>query len=207
MKHLIRFLAVAALVMGAAVGVVGSTSTATSVTPPARAGSSDDIIRWDVINLNPNVLITSPGGAATARDRASKDLLRVTGSGQFDVNNEKASGGGRFVHLRANGSRVGRGSYVVTDFVSFEPLAGSIEATPIIDGVAEKSNARAGILTVNVAVYVGRTVAGHATMEVHCTLPGSPAGTVEGVRVKVDGGPNFSKIVDHGPTIFHVLDE
>ena len=79
--------------------------------------------------------------------------------------------------------------------------------TPIIDGVAEKPAARSGILTLEIAGYVRGEPIGHATLAVHCALPGSPPGSLEGVTVMVEGGPSFTKMVDHGPTIFHVLDD
>jgi hypothetical protein len=211
MKHLIRVIAATTLVAGALLGFTGNTSTATTAASSGEdadnGDNGDDLIRWDLIHLNPTTLIALPGGAASSRDTATGDILRVTGSGQFDADDEEVSGGGRLVHRLADGSVAARAAYVATDMISWQPLAGSIEGTPIIDGVAEKQDARSGILTVEIAVYVRGKHVTDATLAVHCALPGAPPGTHEGVTVKVDGGPNFSEMVDHGPTIFHTLDD
>jgi hypothetical protein len=209
MKYLIRTLGVIAVVIATLLGSAASISTATSATTSSNNGDNDngDLIRWDLINLNPRTLIAVPGGAASAEDPATGELVRITGSGQFDPDDETASGGGTFVARDADGSVIERGVFVVSDFISWQPLAGSIVGTPIIDGVAEKPDARSGIVTLEIAGYVRGELIGHATLEVHCALPGAPAGSHEGVTVEVEGGPSFTTMVDHGPTIFHVLDD
>jgi len=209
MKYPIRILAVIAVVCATLLGSASSVSTATTATTASDNGDNDngDLIRWDLIRLNPHTLIALPGGAASAQDPATGETVRITGSGQFDADDETASGGGTFVSRDADGSLVERGVFVVSDFISWQPLAGSIVDTPIIDGVAEKPDARSGIVTLDIAGYVRGELIGHATLEVHCALPGAPAGSFEGVTVEVEGGPKFTTMVDHGPTIFHVLDD
>lgn len=204
MKYPIRIIAVIAVVCATLLGSASSVSTATTTTTSSDNG---DLMRWDLIRLNPQTLIAVPGGAASAQDPASGEVVRITGSGQFDADDETASGGGTFVARDAGGSVVERGVFVVSDFISWQPLAGSIVDTPIIDGVAEKADARSGILTLEIAGYVRGEFIGHAVLEVHCALPGAPAGSHEGVTVAVEGGPRFTTMVDHGPTIFHVLDD
>jgi hypothetical protein len=210
MKYPLRILAVIAVVVATLLGSVGSVSTATTATSSSDNGdngNNGDLIRWDLIHLNPSTLIALPGGAASAEDPATGEVIRLTGSGQFDPADETASGGGTFAARDADGSLIERGAFVVSDFISWQPLAGSIVGTPIIDGVGEKPDARSGIVTLEVAGYVRGEFVGHATLEVHCALPGAPAGSHEGVTVVVEGGPSFTTMVDHGPTIFHTLDD
>src|SRR6266568_5239873 len=55
---------------------------------------------------------------------AAGDVLRMTGSGAFDISKSAANGGGSFTHYKPDGSVFARGLWVVTGFQSFTSYAG-----------------------------------------------------------------------------------
>jgi hypothetical protein len=213
MTRTIRMFAVTILLIGVMGGLTGTASNASTNTAGASASNSDGarsqdvLIRWDIIDIDPQAGVLTAGGTAVSEDPTSHDTLTFTSSGQAEPAGHEANGGGTFVHRHADGSVVARGVYVVTGFVSFKPLAGSLTGTPLIDGIGEKDEAHSGILTVRISVYVGGKVVATARLAVHCALPGAPSSAFEGATVKVHNGPDFSKIVDDGPNVFHVSQE
>jgi hypothetical protein len=212
MKHIIRMCAVTILLIGAMVGLTGTASTASPNTAGTSASSDDAIgqdvlVRWDIIDIDPQAGVLTAGGTAVSQDPTSHDTLTFTSSGQAEPGSREANGGDTFVHRHADGSVVAQGVYVVTGFVSFKPLAGSLSGTPLIDGIGEKAEAHSGILTVRISVYVAGKVVATARLSVHCALPGAPSSAFEGATVKFHNGPDFSKIVDDGPNVFHVIQE
>lgn len=208
MKRLTRIFAASTLLIGVLVGLTSSTSTgSTDIAQMSTANSRHEgpTIRWDVVDIDPQTLIILAGGKAASQDPSSHDTLTLTSTGQAEPRESAANGGGTFVHRNPDGSIVARGIYVVRRFVSWTPLPGSLIGTPLIDGIGEKDEARSGILTVRIALYVGGNVVRHARLTVHCALPGAPDTALEGVTVKVHNGPSFTAITDNGPTLFHVL--
>jgi hypothetical protein len=163
-------------------------------------------LRWDLIDLD---FAGTAGGKTVSTDPTTGETLTLTGSGTFDVELE-ADGGGRFVHRSETGKVLGRGVYRVTKLGSWDPSAGSLVGSGLIDAIGDLSEARSGIARLRTVFYVRGEVAAHALVTVFCDLPGGPT-FGEGVTVRgetVDGTSfNFSeRHPDEGPTIFHVID-
>jgi hypothetical protein len=175
-------------------------------------------VRWDLVQVVNGVLVA--GGIDVATDAPTKATITLTGSGHSEPREEEAAGGGTFVHKRADGSLVAKGSYFVTGFVSWKRLfGGNFAATGLVDGVGngpgatpDEGEPSSGILTLNVRLVPDGTApsAGlNGVLAIHCNLPQTVGGDFEGVTLTV-GSANFAATANadpnaHGITIFHRL--
>ncbi|HET7476113.1 MAG TPA: hypothetical protein VFJ97_08850 [Dermatophilaceae bacterium] len=196
MTRLLRLFAVFTFLAAASLGLGSPTN--------AGAASGSQLLRWDIVQISPTPTTILAGGQASARDTARHLTLAVTGSGQADLGVGTAAGGGTFV-LRHDGRVVSRGFYTITGFISFAPLAGSFAGVPIRDGIGDKRDTRSGVLTMRFAAYANSRQVAAGTLAVHCALPGSPSSAFEGVVIRDNHGDQFTKVVDDGPTLFHLL--
>jgi len=162
-----------------------------------------ELLRWDLVNIRNGVVL--PGGTDVGRDAKTGDIVSVTGSGEAQPDERRATGGGTFVHRRANGSLVAQGVFFVTGFNSFAKPGGSLVGTPLTDGIGRLNQTSGGMLSLNIRGVVdgGGTV--DAVLGVDCTLPGGATGITEGITLAV---PTFGlNFVQHGgSTLFHVLE-
>jgi len=176
----------------------------------ATAAPGGRLMRWDLHQLVPGPTHTMPGltnvSTVPAGQPFAGDTITVTGTGQFNITAGTASGGGTFVHRRADGTLVGEGVYVVTRFRSFQRVTpnGSLEGLGIVDTIGPIADARSGIARLRVKLIAADgSMAGRATLFVHCHLPGAPD-IGEGIKLIVDGGPAFTTLTS-GLTLFHIL--
>jgi hypothetical protein len=197
MRRVLRLLVAAVLAV--------SGITAVSIATDAAAVSGSKLIRWDIVSFSPAPTTVLPVGTAIAEDPAIGHTVELSGSGQADLGAGTARGSGTFVHRRPDGSVVAQGFYLITRLVSFRPLRGTLVGTPIRDGIGDKPDARSGILTMELAAYVGGHVVATGRIAVHCALPGAPASAIEGVLLRVNNGPQFTRVAEDGPTLFHLL--
>jgi len=187
------------LVLGVLLAAGGASGSASS-----SSVNGGNLIRWDLSQIVQGTVLCC--GTNVAKDATTGDTLTLTGSGEARTNRHggSAAGGGTFVHERPHGHGaevVAQGIYVVTGFVSLTDGAGTL---PIPDGIGRASDARAGLLTLDVQFQPdgGTPVAGELTIQ--CVLPGNtlPPGTEEGIVVEV--GP-FEFEPAGGVTLFHIL--
>ncbi len=173
----------------------------------ASADGKPHEFRWDIVDESFGL---TAGGYAVSTDPSTGDTLRLSGSGQFEIEEKEADGGGTFVHRSESGKVLGKGIYRVTALRSWKPLSGGIVGTGLVDGVGDLREARSGIAKLVFTAYVDGAVVAHGVITVYCALPGAPAGSIEGVTVHaraVDGATaDFTEVEpDNGPTVFHVL--
>ena len=154
-------------------------------------GALGHTYRYDLIQIVQGTFLS--GGSNQATDATSHDTVTLTGSGQFKPGAGDATGGGTFVHRHAGGSEVAHGVWVVTGFVSWQNLGGSLAGTGLANGIAHNGDETGGILTLTVRTLPASGSPGHVgVLEVHCDLPGASSPTEEGVVLKV--GPfNFTQ--------------
>src|SRR5919197_397366 len=88
--------------------------------------------RWDLIQIGVGMTALA-GGTDTSRDAATGETISLTGSGQFRPSARTASGGGTFVHKRADGTEVAHGVYIVSSFRNFRLGGGT--PPPVTDGI------------------------------------------------------------------------
>ncbi len=191
-----RALRVLAVLLVSGTGLIGVTS--------AQGASSSQLLRWDLVEFSPAPTTILAAGTAVSKDPATGDALAVTGTGQADLGAATARGSGTYVYRHA-GAVVGRGFYVITQFVSWTPLSGGLAGVPVRDGIGDRGDARSGILDMRFAAFQDGKRVAVGVLSVHCALPGAPPTAVEGIRVRIDNGGQFTRIVDNGPTLFHQL--
>ncbi len=114
-------------------------------------------------------------------------VLRLAGSGSFDISSGTASGGGSFTHYNPDGSVFARGTWVVTGFQSFNPYGGP------------SSGIQGGLLLVTITLFGPEATFAGLTLQVSC-LVNSPSGAPgEGTTIL-----GLFPVPVGGSTLFHV---
>lgn len=128
------------------------------------------------------------------------DTWRVTGSGTFNIETGAVSGDGSCTHYR-DGTVYGRGTWVVTGLLSFEPYGGP------------NPGHQGGLLKILITLTSTHHPKGIVLwLQVCCTIGNAPEGAKEGTTLWV-GPPTFPIIlplfgeVVSGRTLFHLEEE
>ena len=181
-----------------AVGVLGAFGIPTTV---VADDEEVELLRWDLVHFPQGLVLT--GGEDMATDAATGDVVTLTGSGEAAPKMEMATGGGTFVHRRANGTEVAHGVYKVTGFQSFKAAGGSLAPTGLADGIGTLAQTMGGLLVVKIAAMpsTGGPVAG--VLGIDCALPGVEFPIEEGVHLDL---LTFHFKQSKGFTLFHVLE-
>jgi hypothetical protein len=209
------------LVLGVLVAATTATGTHSRSAGDQRGGGGgrpDAFVRWDLVQAVNGVAV--PGGTDISTDATTHDTIALTGSGQFEPREQEAAGGGTFVHEQANGTLVAKGSYLVTGFVSWQPLkGGNFAATGLVDGIGngpgsskDENEPTSGIVTLDVRLVPDGTAPGKgidAVLSIHCNLPQTIGGDFEGFTLAL-GSFDFTAVANadpmaHGITLFHRL--
>jgi len=176
----------------------------------ARANGEGGLVRWDLVTVNSagSIAVAMTGGTDQGKDLPTGDTVDLTGSGEANVDERTAAGGGTFVHKHGD-TVVASGVYVVTGFNSFQNLGGSLAPTGLTDGIGHIAAATAGILSLNIRGFTASGGTVDAVLEVFCNLPGAPPGTLEGIALTVSPAPGltFHFTPSSGFTLFHILAE
>ena len=93
----------------------------------AAATAKGQRIRWDIISVNFATGTLSAGGQASSL-AADGSKITLTGHGTFRTNRGHSldvTGGGSWATFDKNGNAIGRGTYAVARFVSFELAPGT----------------------------------------------------------------------------------
>ena len=153
-------------------------------------GALGHTYRYDLVQFAQDTVLS--GGSNHATDATTHDIVTLTGSGQFKPGAGDATGGGTFVHRHAGGSEVAEGAWLVTGFVSWQILGGSLAGTGLTNGIAHNGDETGGIVTLTVRLLPAGGSPVNGVLEVHCDLPGASPTTEEGVVLKV-GSFNFTQ--------------
>jgi len=113
------------------------------------------------------------------------DTIEITGEGMLSVHPKSVTGGGTFTHNFAGGGFVS-GTWTATQLLSFKSY-GPVAGFP--------SEFEAGKAIIRVQLFVDGNPVATGTLTVGCLLggPKEPGGLFEGVKLSVQGGPNFNK--------------
>jgi len=111
-------------------------------------GKADDVtVRWDIASFIDGGIFA--GGALTQCLPGLNEpypMITLTGSGTFKLNgNGKATGGGEWTIYPYAGSPESSGTYVVTDFISFDVAPGSLVGSGYTDYIGNLADARGGL--------------------------------------------------------------
>ena len=166
-----------ALVMSSLTGVAGAKSETLDYRWLAGAGVTD---------VGPLCELGGPPcpDVATA---SNGDTIEIAGEGTLSVHPKSVTGNGTFTHNFAGGGSVS-GTWTATQLLSFKSY-GPVAGFP--------PNFEAGRATISVQLFVGGNPVGSGILTVGCLLggPKEPGGLFEGVKLSVQGGPNFNKAV------------
>ena len=206
-----RRVVLATVVMAALlVGVMGISGLMGTMSPSAEAG--DDLeFEWHVGFGTPIAATasTSPNGIP------SFQKIAIEGSGTLEIDAEDrdpkdVDGGGTFVHTTDTDSGASvSGTWEAKQLLMFEsygpPSDGFIAGNPAV--FATWRGGRAFILVH--LEYDGDGLEADAILEIGCRLPGADgiSGTIEGIRLVIDGGLNFNVAEDPKDTLFVDLSE
>jgi hypothetical protein len=175
----------------------------------ARADGEVGLLRWDLVAIKSAGTTTEvvAGGTNQGKDNATQDTVDVTGSGQANLDEGTAAGGGTFVHKHSDGTVVASGVYVVTGLRSFQHLGGSLVPAGLVDGIGHIAATTGGILSLDIHGFLASGGTVNAVLNVHCNLPGASPATEEGVVLTVSPAPGvtFHFTQNGGVTLFHIL--
>ena len=123
------------------------------------------------------------------------DTIEIAGEGTLSVHPKSVTGSGSFKHIFAAGGFVS-GTWEATQLLSFKSYGPNVNA-----GLPPEFEA--GRATISVQLFVGGNQVGSGILQVGCLLggPKEPGGLFEGVKLSLQGGPNFNK-VDPTSTLF-----
>ena len=127
--------------------------------------------------------------------------IAIQGEGEFTVSEKgklkKAKGGGLFAQFDESGVLLSSGTWKARKLLLFEAY-GEDDLTPLPDGF---ESGRV-LMLIRLDPEDGKKV--DAVLEIGCRLPGNAGifGTIEGVRVMVDGGLNYNLPADPKLTVF-----
>ena len=128
--------------------------------------------------------VPSPCPAVTMASNG--DTIEMSGSGTLSIHPKSVSGGGNFTHNFAGGDSVS-GTWTAKKLLSFNGYG--------CGGGGLPANFCGGLAVIQVELFVGDTHVADGTLQVDCLIGKFPAGAAEGVRLAVQGGPNFNKEV------------
>jgi hypothetical protein len=175
----------------------------------ARADGEVGLLRWDLVAPTGAgaTTVVLAGGTDHGKDSATGDTVDLTGSGEANVDEGTAAGGGTFVHKHSDGSMVASGVYVATGLRSFQNLGGSLAPTGLVDGIDHIAATTAGILSLDIKGFLAGGGTVNAVLEVHCNLPGASRPAEEGIVLTVSPAPGltFHFTQNGGFTLFHIL--
>ncbi len=125
------------------------------------------------------------------------DTIEIMGAGDFTTGQKTITGNGTFVHKNSNGTIIGKGKWIATKLISFQPYGnGTTQGAP-----AEFEGGRALIRVILDPDSTGPSFEG--TLKITCLIGDKiPKKAEEGIQLDVRGIPiHFNKEVS-GETIF-----
>ena len=123
---------------------------------------------------------------------ANGDTIEMAGEGTLSIHSKSVSGEGDFTHNFAAGGSVS-GTWTAKQLLSFNGYGCGGEGLP--------DDWCGGQAVIRVELFVEGTHVADGTLQVDCLIAEFPAGADEGIRLAVQGGPNFNKEIS-GFTLF-----
>ena len=121
---------------------------------------------------------------------ADGDTITITGHGTLGVHPKTVSGGGTF----SGSTALGHGSWTAETLLSFNDFG----ADP---SLGLSSNLTGGLALIRIHLTSSSGAQFEGILTISCDLGSNPGGHGEGVRLAVQGGPNYNKEVS-GATVF-----
>ncbi len=130
-----------------------------------------------------------PSACPDVSTASNGDVIELTGGGTLSIHPKSVTGDGTFKHMDADGKTLAEGKWKAEQLLSFHSY-GSGE----VQGLPEEFEG--GLALIRVGLWVKGERVAEAVLQVDCLLGDKiPGGAKEGVRLAVQGGPNFNKEV------------
>ena len=128
---------------------------------------------------------SEPFGPEISRDPTTGDILQIVGMGTFTQGVESsATGGGTFVHTDDAGHLLAQGTWTVDGVDFFDSYGNAPPFPPSFGG---------GLAHLDVTFHpVGTTVTPVADLEIDCAINSPHPNPLEGVKVRLNKGPQFT---------------
>jgi hypothetical protein len=137
-----------------------------------------------------------PGANITA---APEDgTIQMAGSGQLCIHPKSVAGGGTFTRRDAAGAVVATGTWSAVELLSFDDFG-------TLPGIPPSFHGGLAVMRVHLAGSTGGAGV-DGILQIDCAInqpgvPNKPEDLTEGVRLALEGGPNFNKKI-HGGTLY-----
>lgn len=159
-------------------------------------------MRWDIVGVDtstkPPTIVAGGIDTAAAVDGST---INVTGSGTFVVGeSDEVTGGGAWKTVASSGTTA-NGTYKVTGVVRFDLAPGTFTSLPLLHGIGDAANARAGLALLKVTYSDGA----RGILVVSCHLGGTPNPVLEGITATKGFVDYLNR--KSGATLFHVITE
>lgn len=185
-------------VLGAStlVGVKGVSAGSSPLDYTYLVSPGRPLISGDCDQTDENTAFALCPDRATAQKNG--DVIDIKGDGTLSLHAKSVTGGGSFRHLDSDGNVIADGTWTATELLNFKTYGPS----PILNPTW-----RTGIAHIRVHLVSGAMEA-DAILSLGCILPQvkMPGGVFEGVRLNVQGGPNFNKELQPRATLFILTD-
>jgi hypothetical protein len=161
------------------------------------APSTNSIANTDVLakpDATPRTYLLGTGGieGPDIAEASNGDTIAIIGTGTLTPMPKAVTGSGTFVHKDASGVVLAAGTWTAVQLITF-----------VSYGTLPPPNQNFEGGTANIRVHLTPSSGGgvDAVLQVHCLIGSPPSGVDEGIRLNVQGGPNFNREV-HGETLF-----
>ncbi len=146
-----------------------------------------------------------PGFPGDITGAADGETIQMAGAGPLCLHPKSVAGGGTFTHKNAAGGVVATGTWTAVELLSFTDYGTAVPFFP--------PNVHGGLAIIRVHLTPSTGGAGvGAVLEVDCAInqpglkppdftQGKPEDLTEGIRLAVEGGPNFNKKIS-AATVF-----
>lgn len=136
-----------------------------------------------------------PSACPDVSKASNGDVIELIGKGTLSIYPKTVGGGGTFKHRDANGKLLAEGVWKAEQLLSFHSYgSGSVQGLP--------KELEGGLGLIRVGLWVKGVKVAEGVLQVDCLLGDKiPEGAAEGVRLAVQGGPNFNKEVS-GFTVY-----
>jgi hypothetical protein len=133
---------------GALVALWLSAGSVSAATRTKEANETPRVLRWDVAKCDSSSCDALVVGGHAKWHNASGATIRFTGSGQTEIREGEAAGGGLWTRRNSSGQLVGRGVYNVRAFISWKGFGGTLGN--VADAIGSGREVRSGVLKLRV---------------------------------------------------------
>ena len=157
------------------------------------------LVRWDIARCDSaacDALVV--GGHARWRSESGA-RIKFTGTGQAEPREERAAGGGLWTRKSASGRIIGRGTYTVVAFISWNGLGGTLGN--VADAIGNRNEVRSGVLKLRIRLFAHSHERGRGRLVIASDAGGGSVGAESHLVLRTANGRRI-KYFERGRVIF-----